>query len=149
MMICSGGQNDVIDGLLSPESRSISLQCSSISHNIHDTGTHRCAFIIDVFTTVHSSVQCLMLRSAHTPSVLYRAVSYTAKCLIPRLVLCRAMSNVPQCLMPHIFRRGCRTAGRPWRARTAGGPRTAAAAAEAAQKAAQPPKKGPPFSTFS
>ena len=101
------------------------------------------------FTTVHSSVQCLMLRSAHTPSVLYRAVSYTAQCLLPRLVLCRAMSNVPQCLMPHIFRRGCRTAGRPWRARTAGGPRTAAAAAEAAQKAAQPPKKGPPFSTFS
>ena len=157
MMICSGGQNDVIDGLLSPELWSISLQCSSIlpPHNIHDTGTHRCAFIIDVFyysaflRAVSYAAQCAHAQCLIPRSVLYRAVSYTAQCLLPRLVLCRAMSNVPQCLMPHIFRRGCRTAGRPWRARTADGLRTVAAAAEAAQKVAQPPKKGPPFSTFS
>ena len=53
------------------------------------------------FTTVHSSVQCLMLRSAHTPSVLYRAVSYTAQCLIPRSVFYRALSYAAQCLMSH------------------------------------------------
>ena len=89
-MICSGGQNDVIDGLLSPELWSISLQCSSISHNIHDTGTHRCAFIIDVF-----------YYSAFLRAVSYAAQCAHAQCLIPRSVFYRALSYAAQCLMSH------------------------------------------------
>ena len=92
MMICSGGQNDVIDGLLSPELWSISLQFSSISHNIHDTGTHRCAFIIDVF--YYSAIECIQCWLG------IRAVNYAAQFLMPRSALCGAVSYAAQWRMP-------------------------------------------------
>jgi hypothetical protein len=54
--------------------------------------------------------------------------------------LCFALSTSD--FFAHLFRTRWRTAQRPWRARTAGGPQTAAAAAGAVLNPAQLPKTG-------